>query len=137
MKLAALLLLPACLALAQVPTPESVLGHKPGDDFYLASYDDSLGYFKKLAAASNRIQLVEIGKTSQGRDWWIAFISNPKIWRGWIIIRTCREGWRWGAGWTTPRRGGWRTRSSRLFISTGGCMRPRLPMRSIRFSSAT
>ena len=45
MKLAALLLLPACLALAQVPTPESVLGHKPGDDFYLASYDESLGYF--------------------------------------------------------------------------------------------
>jgi hypothetical protein len=22
---------------AQIPTPESVLGHKPGDDFYLAT----------------------------------------------------------------------------------------------------
>ena len=38
------------LAAAQIPTPESVLGHKPGDDFYLATYDDSLAYFKKLAA---------------------------------------------------------------------------------------
>src|SRR5437763_1619344 len=33
----------------QAPTPESVLGHKPGDDFYLATYEDSLGYFRKLA----------------------------------------------------------------------------------------
>jgi hypothetical protein len=65
-------------ALGAIPTPESVLGHKPGDDFYLATYDDSLGYFKKLAASSNRIKLVDIGKTTQGRDWFIAFISNPE-----------------------------------------------------------
>jgi hypothetical protein len=34
-----------------VPTPESVLGHKPGDDFYLANYDESRDYFHKLAAS--------------------------------------------------------------------------------------
>src|SRR5580698_2694048 len=77
MKLAALLLPPACLALAQVPTPESVLGHKPGDDFYLASYDESLGYFQKLASATNKLKLVRDGKTTQGRDWYIAVISAP------------------------------------------------------------
>jgi hypothetical protein len=66
------------LAFAQVPTPESVLGHKPGDDFYLATYEDSINYFKKLAAASNRIKLVNVGKSTQGRDWYIAFISNPE-----------------------------------------------------------
>lgn len=65
-------------AQAQVPTPESVLGHKPGDDFYLATYEDSLGYFRKLAAASQRIKLVDVGKTTQGREWFIAFISNPE-----------------------------------------------------------
>jgi zinc carboxypeptidase len=64
--------------MASVPTPESVLGHKPGDDFYLATYDDALGYFKKLAASSNRIKLASVGKTTQGRDWQIAFISNPE-----------------------------------------------------------
>ena len=42
-------------AVAQVPTPESVLGYKPGADFHLATYDDALGYFRKVAAASNRI----------------------------------------------------------------------------------
>ena len=50
----------------KVPTPESVLGHKPGDDFYLASYDDSRGYFHDLAAASNRIKLITVGKTTRG-----------------------------------------------------------------------
>ena len=68
----------ALAALAEVPPPESVLGHKPGDDFYLATYDDALGYFRKLAASSNRIKLAQVGKTTQGRDWYIAFISSPE-----------------------------------------------------------
>lgn len=71
------LLLGAASLSAQVPTPESVLGYKPGADFHLASYEDSLGYFRKLAASSNRIKLVNVGKSTQGRDWWIAFISDP------------------------------------------------------------
>jgi hypothetical protein len=61
-----------------VPTPESVLGHRPGDDFYLASYDDSQEYFRKLAASSNRIRLVSVGKTTRGVDWEIALISSPE-----------------------------------------------------------
>ena len=60
-----------------VPAPESVLGHKPGDDFYLANYDESRDYFHKLAAASNRIKLINVGKTSRGLDWEIAIISSP------------------------------------------------------------
>src|SRR5262244_3251394 len=61
-----------------IPTPESVLAHKPGDDFYLASYDESRGYFRKLAASSNRIKLISVGKTSRGLDWEIALISSPE-----------------------------------------------------------
>jgi hypothetical protein len=72
------LILFAAGASAQPPTPESFLGYKPGADFKLATYDDALGYFRKLAASSNRITLVNVGKTSQGRDWFIAFISNPE-----------------------------------------------------------
>ncbi len=74
----ALFLLLAASAFAAVPTPESVLGHKPGDDFYLATYDDALDYFKKVAASTNRVKLVNVGKTTQGRDWYVAFISNPE-----------------------------------------------------------
>src|SRR5512133_4073557 len=78
MKLAAALLVPLWAALAQPPAPESVLGHKPGDDFYLASYDESLAYFQKLAASSDRVRLVRVGKTTRGLDWQIAIISSPQ-----------------------------------------------------------
>src|SRR6266481_10081392 len=61
-----------------VPAPESVLGHKPGDDFYLANYDESRDYFRKLAATSNRIKLISVGKTTRGLDWEIAIISSPE-----------------------------------------------------------
>ena len=44
----AILALAAPFLSAQVPTPESVLGHKPGDDFYLANYNESKDYFHKL-----------------------------------------------------------------------------------------
>ena len=69
----------AGLASAQtIPTPESVLGHKPGDDFYLASYTESRDYFRKLAAVSDRIKLINVGKTTRGQDWEIAVISSPR-----------------------------------------------------------
>lgn len=61
-----------------LPSPESVLGHKPGDDFYLASYDESRAYFQKLAAASDRVKILNVGKTTRGVDWEIAVISSPK-----------------------------------------------------------
>jgi hypothetical protein len=61
-----------------VPTPESVLGHKPGDDFYLASYTETREYLHKLAANSNRIKIINVGKTTRGLDWEIAIISSPQ-----------------------------------------------------------
>jgi hypothetical protein len=78
MKFAAALLVSAWAALAQAPTPESVLGHKPGDDFYLASYDESLAYFRKLAQSTDKLKLMRVGKTTRGLDWYIAIISSPE-----------------------------------------------------------
>ena len=63
---------------SNVPTPESVLGYQIGADFKLASYEDSIGYFRQLDAASDRLQLVEIGRTSFNRPWYIALISSPE-----------------------------------------------------------
>jgi len=60
-----------------VPTPESVLGFRPGDDFKLATYEESVEYFKRLDAASDYVQLVEVGRTSEGRTWYLALISSP------------------------------------------------------------
>ena len=60
-----------------VPTPESVFGHAVGADFTLIGYDESVRYFRQLAAASDRIKLLTVGKTSEGRDWTLALISSP------------------------------------------------------------
>jgi hypothetical protein len=62
---------------AQVPTPVSVLGHNPGDDFYLADYEDTVRYFHALAAASDRMKMFTVGKSSEGKDIEIAVISSP------------------------------------------------------------
>jgi hypothetical protein len=78
MKSVAAFFLCAGMALAQPPTPESVLGHKPGDDFFLATYDESLGYFRKLAQSTDKLKLVRVGKTTDGLDWYIAIISSAK-----------------------------------------------------------
>jgi hypothetical protein len=63
---------------AAVPTPESVLGQPVGADFFLASYDDSLEYFRRLDAASDRLQLIEVGETSFGLPWYVALISSAE-----------------------------------------------------------
>ncbi len=62
---------------AQIPTPESVLGFIPGADFHLATYEQSVDYFQRLDAASDRIMMLPTGRTSEGREWWIALISSP------------------------------------------------------------
>jgi hypothetical protein len=61
-----------------LPAPESVFGFTAGADYKLATYDQSIEYFKKLAASSRFIKLVEAGKTSQGRTMYFALISTPE-----------------------------------------------------------
>src|SRR5579863_8021263 len=76
--LLACLLAPFCLpARGEVPTPLAFLGHNPGDDFYLADYEDTVRYFHALAAASDRMKMFTVGKTSEGKDIEVAVISSP------------------------------------------------------------
>src|SRR3954464_8728793 len=60
-----------------IPSPESVLGQSVGADFKLIDYDQSMRYFERLAAASNRVKLVDVGKTSNGHAWTLVLISSP------------------------------------------------------------
>ena len=66
------------LSAQTIPKPESSLGFKPGDDFKLARYEESIEYFRKLDAASDYVQLQEVGRTSNGKPWTVAFISSPE-----------------------------------------------------------
>ncbi len=62
---------------AKIPTPESVIGFPVGADYKLFTYDQSIDYFRRLAAASNRVKLITVGKTSFGKPWTAAIISSP------------------------------------------------------------
>ncbi|MDE2871655.1 MAG: M14 family zinc carboxypeptidase [Gemmatimonadota bacterium] len=73
----ALALTPAPLH-PQPPTPESVLGHRVGADFHLATFEESIDYFHQLAAATDRLELREVGRTSFGRPVYIGLISSAE-----------------------------------------------------------
>src|SRR5581483_9415242 len=61
-----------------LPTPESVIGFAPGADYKLFTYDQSIEYFKRLAAAApNRVKLMTVGKTAYGKPWTAVLISSP------------------------------------------------------------
>jgi hypothetical protein len=63
---------------SRVPAPDATFGFKPGADYKLATYDQSIDYFRKLASSSKYIRLVETGKTTQGRSMYFALLSAPK-----------------------------------------------------------
>ena len=67
----------ALRATTSVPSPESVIGFQPGADFKLATYEQSLDYFQRVAAASKYVKLVIAGSTSQGRPMYFALVSSP------------------------------------------------------------
>jgi hypothetical protein len=69
---------PIAQSRSSVPTPDSVFGFAPGADYKLATYDQSIEYFKKLAVSSPYIKLMEAGKTTQGRPMYFALISSPE-----------------------------------------------------------
>lgn len=53
-----------------------MLGFRPGADYKLATYDQEVDYFRKVAAASKLVKIVEAGKTSQGRPMYFALVSS-------------------------------------------------------------
>jgi hypothetical protein len=61
----------------RVTTPKGALGFNVGDDYRLANYSQLESYWKKLASESDRIKLVEIGLTAEGRHQWMAIVSSP------------------------------------------------------------
>ncbi len=77
--IALLLLLPAAPLAGQrpVPTPASVLGFVPGTERRLAGWDSIVRYFRALDAASGRVSLRELGRTTSGAPFVAAFISSP------------------------------------------------------------
>jgi hypothetical protein len=63
---------------ATVPAPEDVLGFRPGDDRKLASWAQTVEYFRRLSQASPRVRFEELGRTTLGAPFVLATVSSPE-----------------------------------------------------------
>ena len=61
-----------------VTTPKAAFGFNVGDDYHMAGYTQMETYWKKLAAESDRMKLVDMGLTAEGRHQWMAIITSPE-----------------------------------------------------------
>ena len=65
-------------SLAQsTPSPKSHFGFSIGDNYQLATFIQTEAYLKKVAAVSPRMKLQSIGKTEEGRNQYMAIVSDP------------------------------------------------------------
>ncbi len=78
LRLSGLILLLSFAIVAQVPSPNSVLGFTPTDDKTIADWHQITDYFAKLDKGSPRVLVKEVGKTTNGNPLIVAFISSAK-----------------------------------------------------------
>jgi hypothetical protein len=88
MRLRALLLLASLVGPAFAPaqtqsgtdvtSPRQAFGATIGDDYFLATYTQLESYWKSLDRESDRVALMDIGRTEGGRTQWMAVVSAPE-----------------------------------------------------------
>jgi Zinc carboxypeptidase len=69
---------PALEAQKAVTSPKQQFGHDIGADYQLPNYKALTEYWAKLDRESDRMKVVEIGKTAEGRPQLMAIVSSPE-----------------------------------------------------------
>ncbi len=64
-------------AAAQLTSPEEQFGHEFGADYVLLNYQHLTEYWHLLAEQSDRMTVASIGRSSEGREQWMATITSP------------------------------------------------------------
>ena len=64
-----------------ITSPLAQFGHNIGDDYFLANYTQMVDYWRKLDRESDRMRLVRIGTTAEGRAMLMAIITSPENFR--------------------------------------------------------
>ena len=72
-------LLPLCPA-QTIPTPESVLGHKPGDDFFLADYPNPSAISRRLAQSTDSSSSCRSARPRAGSTGTSPSSPRPRTW---------------------------------------------------------
>ena len=65
-------------AAQKVTTPKEFFGHNIGDDYWLPTYTQFMGFWQKLAKESPRTHLDTIGLTAEGRPQLSMIVSSPE-----------------------------------------------------------
>jgi len=61
-----------------ITSPLAQFGHNIGDDYFLVNYSQMIDYWQKLDRQSDRMKMVRIGTTAEGRPMWMAIITSPE-----------------------------------------------------------
>ncbi|MBL7187393.1 MAG: peptidase M14 [Phycisphaerae bacterium] len=75
LQFAFVLLGPGCAA-AQVRRPEAMIGHEVGADYKVSRYETIREYFEHVADNCRRVNVRDIGVTTEGRDMFIAEVTD-------------------------------------------------------------
>src|SRR5262245_38304466 len=65
-------------ARATIHSPEEVLGYVPGEARKLPSWGQVVGYFRSLAASSDRVNFEELGPATEGQPFVALAIAAPE-----------------------------------------------------------
>src|SRR5262245_8507495 len=71
----------------KVTAPNEQFGWSIGDDYRLVNYTQYTDYLKKMDAQSERMLVVDIGKTEEGRTEYTAIITSPENHRKLPLIK--------------------------------------------------
>lgn len=65
-------------AQTKITSPKDEWGHNIGDDYFLANYTQLETYLKKIDAQSDRLKVVDIGKSAEGRTMYLSIITSAE-----------------------------------------------------------
>src|SRR6266513_2530639 len=68
----------AAVRQATITSPVAQFRHNIGDDYFLVNYSQMMDYWRKLDRESDRMRLVRIGRTAEGRPIWMAIVTSPE-----------------------------------------------------------
>ncbi len=62
----------------QIKAPKEFFGKQPGADRVMIHWNELCAYYRELASVSDRMLLEEMGKTSDGVDFLMLYVSSPE-----------------------------------------------------------
>ncbi|HST08477.1 MAG TPA: M14 family zinc carboxypeptidase, partial [Gemmatimonadaceae bacterium] len=65
-------------ATPRITSPREQFGHDIGDDYFLVNYGQMIDYWRKIDRESDRMRMVRIGTTAEGRPMWMAIVTAPE-----------------------------------------------------------